>query len=149
LGQFVRTYDITNLWGLMDAHEQAANQSQDRGHSMNFIFDFQTDLQWLNPAASWRSKYFWPYDNFDVAELSKDQFAQTYSDVESNPQWYNHPFDFAFYELAYKGSANGGTCFGMCVEAIYALVRRSLFSEPIYNNPVLNYPSGLQSGNSP
>jgi hypothetical protein len=40
--------------------------------------------------------------------------------------------DYAFYEAAYQGIGAGGNCFGMCLEALYALVGRSLFAEPIH-----------------
>jgi len=153
LGRFVLQYDITNLWGLLlqtpaGATTHPVNQNPDPPHHVNFNFQFKstTVQEVIPPGAPWRSEYFWPFRNFSIAQLSKTQFAQTFSDVEEDPQWYSHPFDALFYDLVYKGLGNSGACFGVSLEALYAYFNRSVFSEPIFNNPVLQYPANLITG---
>ncbi len=78
-----------------------------------------------------RSSSFWQFDNWSTPTLTKDQFAQTFSDVHEDEKWWLHPINAAFYELAYRGLSKTGNCFGMCLESIYAQIGHSIFNEPI------------------
>ena len=57
-----------------------------------------------------------------------------------------HPWEILFYALFYHGLAAGGSCFGTCLEALYARERLSLFLEPVLDNPFnpyqRNHPAG-------
>ena len=57
-----------------------------------------------------------------------------------------HPWEILFYALFYHGLAEGGSCFGTCLEALYARERLSLFLEPVLDNPFnpyqRNHPAG-------
>ena len=68
----------------------------------------------------------------DLKEFSWETYASTFRDVEQNESHILHPFNYLFYKYLYKTLPNEGTCFGMCVEAIYALHKRSVSNEPIF-----------------
>src|SRR5205823_477209 len=91
--------------------------------------------------------------NFGTRELSKDQYAQTFYDVQEDESSAWHWFDALYYDNFYKGIAASGNCFGMCLESIYAQFGRSLFPEPLHNvvdNAVsenqINIKHGYQAG---
>jgi uncharacterized protein with LGFP repeats len=80
---------------------------------------------------NFRRAEFWGWQNVGTTTLSRQQYAETFVDVESSESDF-HWFDDFFYNNFFKGIANGGNCFGMCVESIYAERNSSLFSEPIF-----------------
>jgi len=104
---------------------------------------------------SFRQDLFWGFGNPITATLSREQFGQTFTDVQGDESGWQHPFDEIFYNNVYKGIAAGGNCFGMCLEANDALARKSLYSESIHGvtlNPVslneMNLKQGYQVGAS-
>jgi hypothetical protein len=52
--------------------------------------------------------------------------CQDISDVNSGEKWWQNPFNSAYYYL-YRSIADGGICFGMCLESINSTGRCSLF----------------------
>ena len=93
------------------------------------------DLTPANPMdANFRQDLFWGFLNFDTAVLTKEQFGQTFTDVQGDESGW-HPFDSLFYDNVYKGIAANGNCFGMCLEANDALARKALYSESIHPVP--------------
>ena len=93
------------------------------------------DLTPANPMdPNFRQDLFWGFRNFDTAVLSKEQFGQTFTDVQGDESGW-HPFDSLFYDNVYKGIAANGNCFGMCLEANDALARKALYSESIHPIP--------------
>ena len=79
-----------------------------------------------------RQDLFWNFKNPITATLSREQFGQTFSDVQGDEQG-SHWFDDLFYDNIYKGLAANGNCFGMCLEANDALARMALYSEPLHD----------------
>jgi len=150
LGIYQATYNISNLWGLLEpkAPDHAPNQNQDSKHSFDCKFKIQTDWP-KTPGVPWRKQYWWPFDNFGTAQLSWSQYAQTFTDVHDDESVVWHPFDHAFYSLAYQGLASNGNCFGMCLESIYAQYHRSIYSEPLFNNPYNQFSQALVAGGKP
>ena len=146
LGTFQARFDITNLWGLLDhTNPHPANGDHNKDFHFNTVFSMRTTLPGaLGPFR--RTVHWWPYHNFDTAVLSYDQMAQTYTDVHEDETTLWHPFDDRFYNWLYRTSAAKGNCFGMCVEALYARHNISLFSEPIFNNPLIQYPPLAAAG---
>ena len=97
---------------------------------------------------SFRQDLFWGFANFKTATLSKEQFGQTFTDVQGDESGW-HPFDDLFYNNVYKGIAAGGNCFGMCLEANDALARKSLYSESIHgvaNSAIADNEMNLKQG---
>ena len=75
-----------------------------------------------------RYQLFWPFHNINTDQLSWKTYSATFADVaetdkhiDLNPLSFKlHLFEIAFYELVYKSLAQHGTCFGFCLESIYA-----------------------------
>ncbi len=125
LGSFARTHTIDTLWELPELdwnHSNFLANYQIRRNSIDFI-----------PITNFRQQLFWKFSNdgsVDVPELSKDQYAQTFADVDEDEHWWRWANNL-FYILAYKDCASHGNCFGMCLEALYALQGKSLSTELI------------------
>jgi hypothetical protein len=126
------------LWGILENATHPVNTNIDADHHLNCIFSCRTQLP-LDPNLPFRAQYFWPFSNFGTDVLSDTTFAQTFGDVHEDESALWHPFDQLFYNVVYKTMASGGNCFGMCLEALYAIAGRSVINEPIYNNPVAQY----------
>lgn len=129
LGTVDKFYTIDNMWGM----------NEDASH---WVGDFEARYK-LRPVVNFdttkfRENYFWKFHNFETAELSWGQFAETFSDVDNDESTVWHPFDHLFYSLVYKGVAAGGNCFGMCWESIFAQMGHSIYREPIAIVPPTN-----------
>jgi hypothetical protein len=79
---------------------------------------------------NFRHVEFWGFKNKGTPVLTREQYGQTFSDVESQESS-AHWFDDLYYDT-FKGIAVGGNCFGMCLESCFAERNDSLFSEPIF-----------------
>jgi hypothetical protein len=126
LGTVSGQFAIDALWGL--------NQPQEHWDPSNSFF-VAYSVRNQSPTdpndPQFRQDLFWAFENFDTATLSREQYAQTFVDVEVGESGFLHPFDELFYDLVYEGIAAGGNCFGMCLEANDTLARTSLYSEPL------------------
>lgn len=122
LGVVQEHLTIDNLWGLLD----------DRAvwHG-NFMAVYRMRNPMPFDGGNFRRQLYWCFENFKTAELSYDQYAQTFRDVNAGESVFFNPFNHAYYHAVVKGIAGGGNCFGMCLESIYAQVGRSAFAEPI------------------
>jgi hypothetical protein len=122
LGVAQERLTIDNLWGLL------ANRSVWHG-------DFMAVYRMRNPmpfdGSNFRRQMYWRFENFKTAELSYEQYAQTFRDVNPGESIFFNPFNHAYYNTVFKSIAGGGNCFGMCLESVYAQVGRSAFAEPI------------------
>jgi uncharacterized protein with LGFP repeats len=122
LGVVQERLTIDNLWGLLD------DRAVWRG-------DFMAVFRMRNPmpfdGSDFRRQMYWRFENFKTAELSYDQYAQTFRDVSPSGSIFFNPFNHAYYHTVFKSIAGGGNCFGMCLESVYAQVGRSAFAEPI------------------
>jgi hypothetical protein len=84
--------------------------------------------------AAMREKGWWAFENFSSPRLSRALYTETFLDVEANENWWDtvtNPLDALFYEIAYKGVASHGNCFGMSQEARRAVQGHSAFREPL------------------
>ena len=90
---------------------------------------------------------FWPFVNTDTFKLSWETYARTFRDVNESDKHLNfnpldlslHPWEIFLYESFYNSLAEGGACFGICLEALYAREKGSLFLEPLRSNPFNPY----------
>ena len=136
-GTIDATYNIDNAWGLMEpshTHQNGAFQAE---------FAIQpTDVPVIVDSSKFREQAFWPFSNFDTGALSWAQYEKTFRDVVETDKHVNlnplhlsiHIFEILFYELVYKSLAQGGNCFGMSLESLYARSGRSLFIEPVFSS---------------
>ena len=126
--------------GTINAHFDLDNIFNNPGPQDIWNGDFYAaysvrDLSPVNPQdPSFRQDLFWGFHNFDTAILTREQFGQTFTDVQGDESGW-HPFDDLFYDNVYKTIAADGNCFGMCLEANAALARMALYSESIHTVP--------------
>jgi len=133
MGTITANYTIDNVWGLLDTTFDYHND----------LFDATIRVEpgsaevTINP-----HKLFWPFINTDTFKLSWETYARTYRDVNESDKHINlnpldfslHPWEIFFYESFYNSLAQEGSCFGMCLEALYAREKMSLFLEPVQSN---------------
>jgi hypothetical protein len=143
LGRREETYNIKNIWGILGGGPPGVyndQPAQTKGgdlpslSTLKFDYSIQPHLP-LDPNKHFREQYWWRFRNFGTATLTRDQFAETFRDVEQVTNWWDElmsPADWAIYELIYKNLAAEGNCFGMCLQALYARAGRSTLIEPLY-----------------
>jgi hypothetical protein len=133
LGLIHVIYTIDNLWGLFDGGPHTVYGRDVGGEDPDAGFTATFGISSLLPVdpTQVRQQLFWSFENSGTPDLTYDQYASTFTDVDPNEFWLFHPFNRLYYELAYKHIAEGGNCLGMCLESIFAQVGRSLYSEPI------------------
>lgn len=126
IGTLNKILNISNGWGLFD----------------NSFGVFQADnideinsLDWaiwpIVPPGT--PKDFWGVANQSTPYLTYRQYGLAFNDIDDDPEW-SDPSDWVqenFYSDTIQGAANGGNCFGMCVEALDSWVGNSLFSIPL------------------
>ncbi|HET8845388.1 MAG TPA: hypothetical protein VFN35_28205 [Ktedonobacteraceae bacterium] len=127
LGKIDVTYSIDNLWGLLDGGPHKVNGDDDGTFTATYSVKNPLPFDPLK----FRQNLFWSFSNFDTPELTYEQFGATFSDVDPDETKWLHPFNALYFNLAYKGIAANGNCFGMSLESIFAQENRSLYSEPI------------------
>jgi hypothetical protein len=136
IGEFTKRFGIETLWDatLPDLNGNTL-QTWHNGPDGRFKAEFRLEPDGFvtNPFNSeqFRRDLFWNIHNPCIPVLDFDTYAATFSDVEADDGPVFHPFNHIFYQAAYKKSAKTGTCFGMCLEAVYALKGRSASRQPI------------------
>jgi Ca2+-binding RTX toxin-like protein len=125
LGTLVDDYSIDNLWGAESGHSEIHHEHHGTG-------TFSVQSTHAFDRSDFRGQLWWPFHNFKTPELTYDVFASTFADVNQDESGWIHPFNWIFYNTVYKGLADGGNCFGMSLESIFAQVNHSPFSEPIH-----------------
>jgi LGFP repeat len=136
IASFTKTFSIDTLWETTTTDlEGNTLQTAYHGPDGNFKSNLRIDLDGfdVNPfdSSNFRRDLFWQFRNPKIEKLDFDTYAATFSDVEPDDSPVFHPFNHIYYQAAYKSSAETGTCFGVCLEAIYALKGRSASREPI------------------
>ena len=126
LGTITQLFTAQNLWGLNQP--QSITQGQ-----FTASFGMQTPIKY--DPAKFRQEMWWGFDNQGTPDLSWAEYADTFSDVPTNPNVVFHLFDSLFYSLVFKGLAANGNCVGFCLASIYSQIGRSLFNEPIVRFP--------------
>jgi hypothetical protein len=127
-GHLQRVYNIDNQWGTLENHQETA---PDNG-SYNFTSHVVNTIPFDN--TDFKGALWWSFSNFDTAELPYSTYADTFAGVAAESfngvgSW----GDKLYYDLAYKGSAANGNCFGMALDSVDAeFGRRSTFDEPIH-----------------
>ncbi len=127
-------YSVDNLWGMLDP--------EDEQQQFHFIvtYNITEKADDYDKSLPFRQQWWWKVNNFITPRLTKEQYATTFADVGSSSNWLHiNPlqylddgFESLYYHLFYKTICEPGNCFGMSLEAIYAMKGRSLLTEPIY-----------------
>lgn len=127
-------YSVDNLWGLLEPVEK-----DDDAFSVWYTLGPASVP--ADPDKPFTDQGWWGFRNFRTPTLSGAQYAYTFADVDDNDGWWksfnpatylDEAWEWLFYNVFYKGVAAPGNCFGMCLEALYSLDSRSLFTEPIH-----------------
>jgi len=126
LGVFRRELTIENLWGLRE-EPLGIFESGKVEQIAKVHWAVQQEVTEATPFD------FWNTGNRGTATITEAQFAAAFSDVDTETEWYDIPdwLRKGFYELAVKGLAAKGNCFGMSTEAIYAWKGLSVFGRPL------------------
>jgi LGFP repeat len=129
IAELVKSFNIDTYWdtGSMDLQGNTL-QTMYSGPDGLFGANVRIEIDGVdvdvNDKENFRRNLFWNIHNPKIEKLDFNIFAETFSDVEADDTVGFHPLNHLFYEI-YKGTAATGTCFGMCVEAVYALKGRS------------------------
>ncbi len=127
-------YSVDNLWGLLDPEDDHQQ------FHFTVTYNITEKADDYDKSLPFRQQWWWKVNNFITPKLTLEQYATTFADVGSSSNWFHiNPFDYVddgfealYYHLFYKSICEPGNCFGMSLEAIYAMKGRSLFTEPIY-----------------
>ena len=138
MGTIMHNYTVDNVWGLLDP----TFDFHDTSFDATIRVEPKTDEITTNP-----HELFWPFVNTDTFKLSWETYARTFRDVNESDKHLNfnpvafsvHPWEIFLYESFYNSLAEGGACFGICLEALYAREKGSLFLEPLQSNPFNPY----------
>ena len=143
LGIPAHTFTLDNLWEIAQdgAYEYTATHGESEARAvivMQEVVDYDEE--------KFREFRWWNFRNFSGNwegtgdDMSKEVFAETFSDVDSlGDEWYDYiadPLDQAFYSWFYKGVASSGNCFGYTVESVYADNGRSRWNQPVSRFPI-------------
>jgi len=128
LGKWTKILDASNGWGLTESGGILNSGPFSKINSITAAVQPVVDIASLSD-----TEKFWGVTNQGTDDLSYQQYAAAFSDVDSDTEWWDVTdwLDKAFYELVVKNLAESGNCFGMSVEAIYSRKSRSLFSMPL------------------
>lgn len=128
LGMWTKVLDVSNGWGL---NESGGILNSGSFADINSISAAVQPV--VDPATLTDVDKFWGVHNQGTDDLSYQQYAAAFSDVDSDREWWDITdwLDKAFYELVIQDLAENGNCFGMSLEAINARKGRSIFSMPL------------------
>lgn len=127
LGEHTTVLNSANAWGF-----RQRNMVFDQSFSKIKSFLWSVRPQ-INIASLTEKEKWWDFDNFKTSTITKDQYAAAFRDVDSEGEWWDidDGLKKLYYKWVVKGIASGGNCFGMSLEAIYALKNNSLFNQPL------------------
>lgn len=122
LGGIRHKFTIDDLWG---------RDSLGMHRDSDFAVEYAVQLELVFDPGKFREAFAWRYRNFGTDDVTYEQFARAYADVDTDETVGWHVFHHIFYEAAIRNCAEAGNCFGMCLESIYAQLGRSLFKPPL------------------
>lgn len=127
LGKHTTVLNAANGWGFRQTN-LVFDQTFFKIKSFLWSIRPQVNIASLTEKEKW-----WDFDNFKTPIITKDQYAAAFRDVDSETEWWDidDGLKNLYYKWVVKGIASGGNCFGMSLEAIYALKNNSLFSQPL------------------
>jgi LGFP repeat-containing protein len=128
LGRWTKTLNSANGWGFRDSGGPFDSGSFAKINSITGSVKRVVDLASLSEVEKW-----WGVKNASTKTLSHAQYARAFRDVDSESELWDLTdwVQKAFFELVIRGIADGGNCFGMSLEAIYARKGASVFGQPL------------------
>jgi hypothetical protein len=137
------TFSLANFFGQLDGSPPGAFigvPATSKGgdayslDTVHFSYSLLPEIA-IDPNKPFREQYWWNCGNPATLDLTLEQYASTFRDVSQMTNFVDkarHPFEYLYYEGAYRRLASKGNCFGMCLEALYARKNLSIFPEPIH-----------------
>jgi|GEM_PF-1058028 len=127
MGKYEKTLEASNGWGLRE-NEGNYNVSFGKIRSLTWAVWPKVNINALTEIEKW-----WGTRNRGTATVTYAQYASAFKGVDSDTEWWDVSdwLAKAFYEAVVKGIANGGNCFGMSLEGIYARRGASLLAMPL------------------
>jgi hypothetical protein len=127
LGNYMKTLNMANAWGLRE------NNGRFNSGSFRMVNAITWSVKPQNSHSLTESEKFWGVRNQGTPEISYQQYASAFDDVDSEAECWDLTdwLDKAFFELVVEGIAKNGNCFGMSLESVYARKGLSLFGLPI------------------
>jgi len=127
LGKKTTILSAANAWGYRQTN-LVFNQSFSKIKTFLWSIRPKVNIRALTEKQKW-----WSFRNFSTPVVTKNQYAATFRDVDSETEWWDilDGLRNLFYKWVVKGIASGGNCFGMSLEAIYARKNNSLFNQPL------------------
>lgn len=134
LGKVSVDYGIDSWWGT--AGDGGIKRLQGTGGDGDVFYQVSIGAPSTGDPglAAMRELGWWAFENFSSPRLNRALYTETFLDVEANESWWDtvtNPLDALFFEIAYKGVASKGNCFGMSQEARRAVQGHSVFREPL------------------
>jgi len=128
LGKWTKVLNPANGWGLNENGGILNSGAFSKINSITAAVQPVVDLASLSD-----TEKFWGVANQSTEDISYQQYAAAFSDVDSDTEWWDVTdwLEKAFYELVVRNLAESGNCFGMSLEAINSRKSRSLFSMPL------------------
>jgi LGFP repeat len=124
LGGFEATYGLDTVWGELGP-TQSKYRETGHGGDGDVIYEYSLGLPAGPVDGPFRQHKWWEFINGGTDRLTRRMYAEVFEDVEAvhNP-WDTavNPLDALYFELAVKGCASAGNCYGMA-----SLAHRSLF----------------------
>ncbi|WP_262249200.1 LamG-like jellyroll fold domain-containing protein [Parapedobacter soli] len=127
MGKYEHQLTAANAWGLRN-NDGIYKVSFSQIKSLTWSVKPEVNIASLSETAKW-----WGVANRSTPTLTYSQYASAFRGVDSETEWWDVSdwLEKAFYEIAVKGIANGGNCYGMSLEGIYARKGNSQFSMPL------------------
>ena len=144
LANYEKTFDIRTFFGQLGgsppgvySNQNSTSKGKDSPSLSTIRFNFSIHKPpCIDSTIPFREQCWWRFDNFKTPVLSRQMFADVFSDVENVENTWDEimsPFDSIYYKTAYKKVAAGGNCFGISTEAVYARANQSILVEPIHD----------------
>jgi hypothetical protein len=128
LGVYSKKLNAANAWGLKERNGVFSSGSFRKIRDITASVKPQVDPRSLS-----EPEKFWGVSNRGTPHVTWQQHASAFRDIDSETEWWDVTdwLDKAFYELVTEDLTDGGNCFGMSLEAIYARKGKSLFGLPL------------------
>lgn len=136
LGGLTRSYAIDTLWGQLGPKGPTYEETGSGGDGdVTYAYSIGLPVGPLSPV--FRENRWWQYVNKGTDVVGYPLYSRAFADVEAHHDVWDtmtNPLDHLFYELAVRGIADGGNCFGMS-----SVGHRALFDTNAFRLPLSQY----------
>jgi hypothetical protein len=125
IGKWTKRLNAANAWGIRENNGIIDSGRTKKINNVRIGIHEEVDISRLSEL-----DMFWKFSNRSTDNLSRSQYANAFRDVDSETEWWDitDGLQSIFYEAVAKDIAEGGNCFGLSLEGIYARKGVSPFS---------------------